>query len=131
MTHAQLILGCNDERGHFCGRMGSVTVGSMEFMASDCRGPALSLEPRDGREAFGAITVYRQRFAIRDHREWVGNWCCDGVTMDAEMLTRFLNVPKFREDFALECAYSEAWELWHSGQPWSICASRLIIEGEL
>jgi hypothetical protein len=112
-----VILGTNDERGNFCGRLGSITIGSMQFVANDCRGPRVSYIGKGTPRS--RLSVFGSRFPYTDHREWVGNWCCDGISMEPAAVCSLLNTYKLLQEFTLESADSDHWDHWHGQQIWT------------
>lgn len=119
-------IACNDHRnGEFSGRFGDLAVDvgretaiRLEYGdALRCKihgGSLLVQYPLDTPESAASAHVI-ERYPIRSHNVWVGNWCWDAVGMDVSDACRLLN--RLRGE-GWSC--TEAWEglyaAWEEGR---------------
>ena len=115
MKNWDVMIACNDHRnGHFCGRADAfqmVPRGSHDA-SMELDGPPVAIRfereycRRTGVNHF--VRIANNKFAIRSHSEWVGNWCWDSVMMsrdDVRWLCRILKRKQYHCNCAPEMLY--------------------------
>lgn len=110
MIHVHLC--CNDpDNGEFYGELTDV-----EF-TDDCEFLSVHGDPMDG-EAMrfdfeaGAFFVHAERYEMKSHRSWTGNWCWDSVMTTAEDAARLANQLKAFKHWSCEVAREDLYERW-------------------
>jgi hypothetical protein len=123
-----LTLACNDERGNPSGRLGAIEIGGcMQFVAGDCRGPRFRFVNLRANDAH--FRLFRESWQLVSHREWFGNWCCDGVKVRHIVVLGLLNHPLLRRHFTLEQGVSTLFDHWRSGARWTEREASMISGG--
>lgn len=100
-----LILGCNDERGNPTGRAETIDIHTEDGDRIALVGGQVSigLETPKDRSLFPyRVKIGRVDVPAVAYREWVGNWCCDAVTLRKSDAIRVLNYIVNKRDWHVE-----------------------------
>ena len=112
-----VMLCCNHYRnGVFNGRLCGVDFGHelLEVVCSDLRGDRMRYSWSEMTQGSGKIHLKgHKEFCFSGHREWVGNWCWDGVMMSLTEAARLANHLKTLHWWHCDAAEESMYEKWN------------------